>query len=164
MGARVNISLFISSCLRLSPENRTLQYSLLLDLKKEKEKRIKQVFKTAQQSKDLYSLHTALTLFGPVALSAASLALLEQHWYPQTCKKTFSTWHVIWRSRCRLTKAAHACIETKAPKWHIATQHAVHQSRKYLTRLCWCVCVFVWESVNVPDNDRAVSNQEMPLQ
>lgn len=79
--------------------------------------------KKAEQSKDLYMLYTASAPFGLAVPPAARLTLTEQQWYPQTCQKTFSTWHVIWRSRCQLTKAAQASIETKAPKWHPATAY-----------------------------------------
>lgn len=113
-----------------------------------KVKRLQEKFfflkKWGWQSKALYSLHITLAPFGPVVPTVARLVLTEHYWYPQTCKKILSAWHVIWRSRCQLTKAAYACMETKAPKWHPATPHAVHQSRKYLAQAgCCCLDLFV---------------------
>lgn len=73
-----------------------------------------------------FNLHTASAPCGVWLLPAARLAFTEQRWYSQTCKKTSFTWHVIWRSRCRLTKAAHPCMETKTPKWHWAITYVGH--------------------------------------
>lgn len=139
------------SCLRRKPKYETTPYTKILPCSfpfykgKNTAREIRKFKKSGGwQSKALYSLHITSAPFGPVVPTAARLVLTEHYWYPQTCKKILSAWHVIWRSRCQLTKAAYACMETKAPKWHPATAHAVHQSRKYLTRAgCCCLHLFV---------------------
>lgn len=43
-----------------------------------------------KETRLIYTLHQLLML-----LPAARLALTEQHWYPQTCRKASSAWHVV---------------------------------------------------------------------
>lgn len=70
-------------------------FTFLRETSQEKKSTESVIQRKAKEEEEPFNLHTASAFCGFMLLSAARLALTEQHWYPQTCKKTPSRSHVM---------------------------------------------------------------------